>query len=205
MSGGGGGGGAMTGGAIGAMGSLMEANDTKSAYDHEADELEANARYTRLTAKFNADRQQMIAGKKIGGMSSDYAASGVSSESASVLAVIGESRANAELDRLSIMHGGEIRAGAMEQRAQRDRDAGNWAMQVGYFKAFTSFFGGMAKGSQQGLFDKAGTNAPGGGGGENKLDKWADNDPDPDGWRYSNTGMGAAWGPEYFGKHKEYV
>lgn len=199
MSGGGGGGGAMAGGMIGAMGSLMEANDTREAYEREASELEANARYTRLTAKYNADRQQMIAGKKIGAMSSDYAASGVSSDSASVIAVIGASRANAELDRLSIMHGGELRASAMEQRAQRDKDAGSWAMQVGYFNAFTSFFGGAAKGSQQGLFDRKPdktTPLPEGdikGGGGNTAPTYAK------GTRIKEYGV------DYFGQNEEYV
>lgn len=143
-----GGGGAFGGGMVSAMGSMMEANDVDSAYQDEAKQLEHSAAITRNNADYNAKRMMIMAGKKIGTMQADYAASGVASDSGSVLDVVANSHANAELDRLNIVHAGEVKASGMERRAGQDRFSGQHAIDMGYFNAFSSIFGGAAKGSQ---------------------------------------------------------
>lgn len=148
MSGGGGGSGAMMGGYFQAVGSLMEANEIDSAYKDQAHDLDRAAQATRNNAEYNAKQLMIQAGKKIGGMSADYAASGISSDSGSVLDVIAGSHANAELDRLNIKHEGDLKAFDYERRATRARSSGDAAMQMGYFNAFASVFGGGVKASQ---------------------------------------------------------
>lgn len=155
------GGGAAAGGIFGAMGSLMEADDKSKAYDRQADELQANAALNLKIGEFNANRQQMIANKKIGAISADYAASGVASDSGSVLDVLASSHANSELDRLSILHGAQVRSTMMQNRAQVDREAASRSKQMGYFNAFGALFGGAAKAGM----DSPSSNSGGGGGG----------------------------------------
>ncbi len=142
------GGGAMAGGFFGAVGSLMSANEKSDAYQKQAEDLTRNAAISRKVGEFNVTRQQIIANRKIGGISADYAASGVASDSGSVLAVLQASHANSELDRLSILHGAELRSSMMEERAQTDRNAADKAIQIGYINAVSSMFGGSARAAE---------------------------------------------------------
>lgn len=127
----------------------MEASDKANAYNDQADELERNAVMQRKVGEFNVMRQQISANKKFGAMDADYAASGVASDSASVLAVIAASHVNSEFDRLNIVHQADFRATQMEDRARTDRGLADQAKQMGYFNAFSSIFSGAAKSGMQ--------------------------------------------------------
>lgn len=195
----------LIGGVIGGVGSMMEAHDASDAYKYEAQQYEYNAQVTRSIGKYNAARQEMHAGKVIGSMKAANAASGIASDSGSVLDVLAASRVNAEMDRMSILHESEFRAAGLEERARYDRTAADKAIMMGYFNAFSSIFQGGAKslsmagggasrgGGSPGTASYSGANMAGGAGDD----------------RYDDTGgYGIArptTGPSYFGRNGEYV
>lgn len=139
------GGAPVVGSLFGAGGALMESSDKASAYEAQANEYSQNAKVERETGAYNVMRQQIAAGKKFGAISTDYAASGVSADSGSAMAVLAGSHVNSEYDRLSILHGSDMRAGIMDERARQDMSAADRSRQMGYFNAFSAIFGGAAK------------------------------------------------------------
>jgi len=101
----------------------------------------------KQAARENARRQNIEARKRIGLMRANYGASGVSIEG-SPLDVLEESAANAELDRLTILHGGSIEAG-------RYRAAGNAALIGGIGSAAGDLLSGAV--TAYGYYDEAQT------------------------------------------------
>lgn len=79
--------------------------------------MEKNAEIAREAGAYNAARQQDSAFKAFGATRADYAASGVTQDSGSVVDILRESYANAELDRLNIIHGAEMDALDYENKA----------------------------------------------------------------------------------------
>ncbi len=160
------------GGFLQAGGSIMEAHDKADAYNKEAEDYERNASRTRSVGQYNAMRLNIAAGRKFGGISADYAASGVSSDSQSVLDVLQSSHVNAEFDRLNVLHGAEMRAQSMDERSLYDRSASNRATQMGYFNAVTSVFSmGANAGVKEPSPHSAGdTSVDEGGGDEGEMD-----------------------------------
>ncbi len=131
---------------VGAVGSLMKGQSESDALDYQAKIQANNAEMARRKATMDADRQQMIAGQKIGGITADYAASGVDVHtSGSVLSILGASASNSELDRQNILHGGDIRAINYENQSSLDRVAGGNALTGSYYGAAASLIGGAAK------------------------------------------------------------
>lgn len=127
-----------------AYGSIIKGQQTSDLLDNQAATQRRNATQAIMAAKFNADRQSMIATKHIGAMTAGYSASGVDMTSGSVLATIGASSANAELDRLNIIHGGDIRAVNFENQASLDELGARHAIQASYFNALSSMVAGGA-------------------------------------------------------------
>lgn len=147
-----------TGVGFGAYGSLMQGQQTADLLDNQANIQRTNATQTRLAAAANSNRQMTMATKVEGRASASYAAAGVDSSSGSVLAVLGASAANAELDRQNILHGGEVRAINYENQASLDELGAKHAIQASYFNALSSIAGGGSK--------TIGNNMGGGGGAE---------------------------------------
>lgn len=135
------------GGLMSAAGSINEGNSRALDLEDEAATQERNATISRQAAKYNSDRQQMGAEQKIGGVKADYAASGITSDSGSVLDILRESHVNAELDRLNIMHGGEIRAINAENRASNAREGARNIRSASTMNAFSAIFSGAARGA----------------------------------------------------------
>jgi hypothetical protein len=98
-------------------------------------------------ARENARRQSIEARKRIGLMRANYGASGVAIEG-SALDVLEESAANAELDRLTILHGGTL-------DANRYRAAGRAAFAQGVTSAAGDLLGGAV--STYDAYDEAQT------------------------------------------------
>ena len=144
------------GGIFGAGGALMEADDKSRQMKDEAFALEQNAKIALEAGAYNAERLMVNAGKQIGAMQSDYAASGITSDSGSVLDVLRESHANAELDRMNILYGAEMKSLDLMGQASAARRAGKRAKQMGNFNAFASLFGGAAKSAS---YDSSGTSS----------------------------------------------
>lgn len=127
--------GAAIGAGVGIVGSMMKGQSEQDALDTQAGLQRKNAIVALQAAKFNADRESRMATTTMGRMSAGYAASGVSQDSGSVLAVLGASAANAELDKQEILYGGQIRKTAYENQASLDERAGGNAMTGAYFSS----------------------------------------------------------------------
>lgn len=145
MSSDGGGSAPILGGIFSAGGALMEASDKANAYEDQANTLNKNAAMERKIGAYNVMRQQIASGKKIGAIEANSAASGIASDSGTVLSTIQASVTNSEFDRLSILHGADMRASIMEERAKYDMSAADRSRQLGYFNAFGAVFGAGAK------------------------------------------------------------
>ncbi len=133
------------GGMLGAAGALSEAQDKADSLDQEAQIQDKNAAMARQAGKDNAQRQQIVATQKIGGIQADYASSGITSDSGSVLDILRQSHTNAEMDRLEILHGANIKAVNAENRASAARFGASRTRSAGNFNAFSALFGGVAK------------------------------------------------------------
>lgn len=101
----------------------------------------------KQAARENARRQSIEARKRIGLMRANYGASGVAIEG-SALDVLEESAANAELDRLTILHGGTL-------DANRYKAAGKAAFAQGIGTAANDLLGGAV--STYDAYDEAQT------------------------------------------------
>jgi hypothetical protein len=106
---------------------VLSSVQQKKAADQAADQA-------KQAARENARRQSIEARKRIGLMRANYGASGVTIEG-SPLDVLEESAANAELDKLTILHGGSVEAG-------RYRAAGRAAFAQGIGSAASDLLGG---------------------------------------------------------------
>lgn len=114
--------------AAAAIGPLMQGYGNYVSGQAQADALEyqatiagQNATLARQAGASDAARAALFANQKIGAEVAGYAASGVETNSGSAMAVIQSSHANAELDRLNILHGADIKAINFENQASIDR------------------------------------------------------------------------------------
>lgn len=129
--------------AMSVVSSISQASQQKQAAKYNQKVAENQAIASRQEAAANADMQRRRAAKQIGSMQASYAASGVSTEG-SPLEVLEESARNAELDRLSILWGGETRAQGYEATARLEKSRGSNAMASGLLSAAGSAFKGFA-------------------------------------------------------------
>lgn len=93
---------------IAGVGGVMSSMAQSEALDAEADTARRNAQLTKMKTEADAENQVIQARKFLGEQAAGYAASGV--EGASVFAVMADSMVNAEMDRLSIILGGDVRS-----------------------------------------------------------------------------------------------
>lgn len=129
--------------AASAVSAISQANQQKQAAKYNEKVAENQAEAARNEAAANADMQRRRAAKQIGSMQASYAASGVSTEG-SPLEVLEESARNAELDRLSILWGGETRAQGFENTARLEKARGSNAMASGMLSAAGAAIKGAA-------------------------------------------------------------
>lgn len=125
--------------AIAAAGAIKKGQSAKKQGDYNAKIEERNAAVARDQANAAALRQQRSANKIIGGMRAAYGAAGVSVEG-SPLDVLEESAGQAELDRLTILHNGELKAIGAIDNAALDRARGAEAESSGYVNAVGKLF-----------------------------------------------------------------
>lgn len=135
----------LMGGVMQGAGAIMQADEESSGLLQEAEAADRNASIAVAAGKYNVMRQQQEAYKVIGSVKSDYAASGITADSGSVLDVIRESHINAELDRQNIKYGADLKALELRSRATALRQKASNVKQMGYFSAFSSLFGAGAK------------------------------------------------------------
>lgn len=136
----------LAGGAFSAYGDVQQGKMTSASLNKQADNLQQQAQEAEAKGQYDAMRNQMISASRIGSSQAAYGAGGVSANSGSVLDVIQASHTNAELDRLNILHGADIRAINYQNQANMDRYAGKNAIQGSYWQALGSLTGGAVKG-----------------------------------------------------------
>ncbi len=144
-------------GAMQAGGQIMQAEEQSNSMLREADAQDRNASIAAAAGRYNVSRQQAEAYKTIGSIHADYAASGVTADSGSVMDVIRESHINAELDRQNIQYGTDLRVLEARSRGQALRTGADNARRAGYYNAFTTLFSAGMMGAGKGGQLKPGT------------------------------------------------
>lgn len=134
-----------TGMLTGAFGDIVQGQTTSDLLNYQATIQGNNATEALQAAKYNSDREAMMAARTTGAAYAGYGAAGVESTSGSVMATMASSAANAELDRQNILYGGEIRAINYENQQSLDSFNADNAVKAGEFNAFASLIGGSGK------------------------------------------------------------
>lgn len=95
----------------------QEYDATTQAYEDDINIQEGNARTAEEAGRYNAGRQQDEANKMEGQTRADVGAAGITQDSGSVLDILRQAHTNAELDRLNIIHGADLKASDARNRA----------------------------------------------------------------------------------------
>lgn len=127
--------------AAAAAGKIRAGQSAKAKGKYDAAVYERDAGVARDQATALALRQQREATKVTGAMRAAYGAAGVTVEG-SPLDALEESAGQAELDRLTILHNGELKAIGLNDSAALSRAAGKAAATSGYVDAVGTLFGG---------------------------------------------------------------
>ena len=131
--------------AVSVIGAIQGAGAASDAASYNAKVAENNAIAARQQAAANAEAQSRAARQRIGQMEANYGASGISMEG-SALDILEQSARDAELDRLNIIYGGEVRARGYGAEADLQSSKANDTS--GYWSAGGALLSGMAKAGQ---------------------------------------------------------
>lgn len=124
-----------------AYGAYMQGQASADALNRQADIQMQNAQEALVKGQYDAAKSDTTWSKRIGGQAADFGASGVTSNSGSVLAVLGDSAANAERDRMQILHGAGISAIRYQNAASLERQGAAAATQGGALGALGALAG----------------------------------------------------------------
>ena len=133
--------------AVTAVSTISSAQQAKKSAETNAQIAERNAEIAKQKASADAAAQNRMSRQHIGAMEANYSASGVALEG-SPLEVIEQSTRDAELDRLNILYGGEVRANNYGTEASIQNARGSNAMTSGYLSAASSLSSSYAKSGQ---------------------------------------------------------
>lgn len=134
----------VVGGILSAVGTLASANAQAQAYKYNAKVSDINADMATQTAAENERRQRILNAKKLGDIRAGYGASGLTIDG-SPQDVLEESAAAAELDALTIRHGGLVEATGYRNDARLARSQASSTMTKGYISAATDLLGSGSK------------------------------------------------------------
>lgn len=141
--------------AINAYGAYSAGKAKQAAYNYDAAVAEQNATMAKDQAAFEADRQESKTRRFVAGQRVSYLANGVTL-SGSAMDILADSTIQGEMDRLSILYGGEVDAVNYRNDAARSRFAGKQEAKAGMFNAAGSLLSGAGSaygtGIQLGLF-----------------------------------------------------
>lgn len=118
-----------------AIGALQQGQSTANSLDAQANLQIQNAAEAEAAGHFNAMRSTLNSNQKIGTITANYGASGVTSASGSVQSVLTASASNAEMDRLNILHGADLQAIQYENQASMERRGAQSAITGSIFSA----------------------------------------------------------------------
>lgn len=135
----------LVGTAIAGIGAIQQGQDAKNASEYNAAVAEQGAVASRQQAAANAAAAERESRKRLGAMEASYGASGVNLSEGSPLEILQQSARDAEMDRLNIIYGGEVRAGGYSNTATLDRYRGEAAETSGYLRAGSELLGGYGR------------------------------------------------------------
>ena len=136
----------IAGAGLSAYGAIQQGQMTSDTLNNQANNLQAQANEAESKGQYDAMREQLVSNQKIGTSIAAYGASGVAANSGSALNVIQASHQNAELDRLNILHGADIRAINYQNQASMDRYGAQSAKLGSYWSALGDVSLGLVKG-----------------------------------------------------------
>lgn len=125
---------AIGGTALEAGGQIYAGNAAGAAADYNAQVARQKAEQTRQAAAEEERRARIQGRKAIGRQRAAFGASGIAL-GGSALDVLSETASNAELDALTIRHGGAVKAQGFENEATLDEFKGSVARTQGYLGA----------------------------------------------------------------------
>jgi hypothetical protein len=128
------------GAALAISSTLQSGKRQRRLHDHNALLEERDAVIARQQALADAGTSRRDASRKIGAMRAAYGASGIVSNDGSAMDVLESSAAEAELDALTIIYKGELRAMGHEDTAYLERERGQNAVKESRDKAMVMLF-----------------------------------------------------------------
>ena len=135
---------AIAGAAMSAVGAISQGNAARKSAEYNAAIADRNAVVATQQAAANEEAQRKIDARRMGAARAGYGASGVTSDG-SVLDVLGDSIAEAELNALNIRYEGKLAAQGYGDTAASQRAAGKNAQRSGYMQAGASLLTGGSK------------------------------------------------------------
>ncbi len=142
------------GGMIQMAGEVHEGQAAENAAKYNASVAEHNANLSIHQSAEEERRQRVMAKRQLGDMRASYGASGVQLDG-SALDVLEDSAANAELDALTIRHGGQVKASNFLNEASLERFKGRMMKEQAYLKATGTLLETGAKAAPSGGGGKA--------------------------------------------------
>jgi hypothetical protein len=134
----------IAGTAMSVIGAINQGQQAKSAANYNAQLANNNAIAAQQQAAANAAAQQRKSRMQLGSIRAGYGASGITMEG-SAMDVLEQSAAMAELDRQSILYGGEIKSQGYQSTAGLELMRGENAETGSYFSAGSALLTGMGK------------------------------------------------------------
>ncbi len=127
-----------------AIGAISGGQSARRASDYNAAIADRNAVVATQQASANEEAQRKIDARRMGAARAGYGASGVTSDG-SVLDVLGDSIAEAELNALNIRYEGKLAAQGYGDTAASARASGKSAQRAGYMQAGAALLTGGSK------------------------------------------------------------
>lgn len=127
---------------VAAVGAYQQADATKKAANFNAEVEMQNQQLAQREAQFNASQQQRETYQRLGAIRAAQGHSGGEGDQGSVLDVIGDTAAQAEIERQNIIYGGQLKSRGFANSAMLDIQAGKNAETSGYLKAGSALLGG---------------------------------------------------------------
>ena len=135
---------AATTAAVGAYSAIRQGQAAKGAANYNAAIAEQNAKRAKQQSDLLAEQSQRETYLRLGTIKANAAKNGGTSDQGSVLDIIGDSAAQGELQRQSIIRAGSYKAGDYNNTATLDSYQAHFAGQSGDIGAASSLLGGAS-------------------------------------------------------------
>lgn len=130
---------------VSAYGAVRAGQAQAAASKFNAQVATQNAQVAQQQADAEAQEKRREKLRRLGSMQAAYGAAGVTSDSGSVLDVLGDSIRQGTLDELTAKYNGQLRAAGYTNTASLDNFQGSNALTSGYLDAAGTMLNGSAK------------------------------------------------------------